>query len=161
MHPHALALQTVTTPPHNVTNLVVKRIRKANMTHHPLLKEGKWPNALRAIDDLIRHHEIPRLDLLLQTANGTERNDAAHTKTSQSGDVGAHWYLVWCVLVGEAVSGEEGDGLVGVLEDGNWGGGRAPWSVDVQGRDWGEAFEVCETCTTDNCDAHWACKKTG
>lgn len=96
------------------------------MAHHAALEESERPDALGAVDDLIRHHEIPGLDRLLQAAYGRESDDGADADRAERGDVCAGGDLVRCEFVVQAMAGEErdGDGLSrrrrGVVEDGDW-----------------------------------------
>ena len=77
MQPNPLPLKAMSTLPHNLRQPGIKRIRKPNMTNHTALEERKRPNPLCAIDDLVRDHEIPGLDRLLQTAYGGKGDDGA------------------------------------------------------------------------------------
>lgn len=85
------------------------------MSHHTTLKEGKRPNSLCSINDLVWHHKVPRSNLFLQTSDRAERNDCPYTNGPQSGDIGADGNLVWCELMVEAVTREESNryGLAG------------------------------------------------
>lgn len=93
---HAFTTQRMATSLHHLRNLGIERVRKAHMSHHALLKEGKRSNSLRPIDNLVRNYEISRLDMFLQAADSAEGNDAADSEMAQSGDVG---------LVGNLVGG--------------------------------------------------------
>lgn len=160
MQHHALALKTMATLPHHVAHLLIKRIRKGDMTHEPTLEERERPHALRAIDNLVRNDKIPRLDLLGQTPSRRERNDAPDANLPQRGDVRAHGDFGRVVLVVDAVAREEGDrdGLAGcrggMFQDGDGRGRRAPWCVDVEhGRQF-EVFERVESRAADHGDVH-------
>lgn len=72
MQHHPVTLQRMPTGTHDLGDTLIERIAKGNMGDDAALEEGKGPHALRAIDDLVRHDEIPRLDLLLQGAHGRE-----------------------------------------------------------------------------------------
>lgn len=122
------------------------------MSDDSTLEERERPHALGAINDLVRDDEISRLDLLLQTADGGEGNDAAHAEGAQSGDVGAVGHLVRCEAVVGAVAREEGDGGRFVAEDRDGGGGHSPWRGDVEGGDGGVAFELLEAGAADHGD---------
>lgn len=74
-------------------------------------------HTLRSINNLIRYHKIPRPDLLLQTSHSTESNNSPDPNASQRRDVRSRVHLMWCVLMELAVSGEEGNRDVVVLED--------------------------------------------
>lgn len=112
---------------HDLGQSVVERIREPDVPDDASFEEGPWPDAFGPIDDLIRHDEIPRSDLLLQAADGGEGDDGADAERAEGGDVGARRDFVWGEFVVEAVSGEEGDWSRvarcwgGVMEDGDWG----------------------------------------
>jgi hypothetical protein len=80
------------------------------MSDHPTLEKCKRSDSLRAIDDLVWHHEVARSYFFLQAAYGAEGNDCAHTDRAKSGDVGAVMDLMGREFVVEAVTGEESDG---------------------------------------------------
>lgn len=119
------------------------------MSHHAALKKRKRPDPLGAVDNLIRHHEVARLDLFLQGPDGAERDDAAHPEGAEGGDVRAVGHFVRRERVVRAVAREEGyrDGFV--FEDGDGRRGGAPGGGDSQGGDGGEAFEVLEAGAPD------------
>lgn len=119
MQRNPLALQGVPALSHHLSDLLVKRIRKADVGHDALLKECKWPNALGAIDDLVGHDEISRFYLLAQRTDGAESDNAAHADRAQRGDVSAVGNLVRCDFMAEAVARDEGDWNLVVLEDGD------------------------------------------
>lgn len=109
---HILALKAVTKLSHNSTKLLVKGVCKANMANHTLLKESERTNALGTINNLVRHHEVPGLDLLLQTSHRRERNNGSHTQRAQSSNVGTGGNLVRCNLMVQSMAREESDGDV-------------------------------------------------
>lgn len=164
MQPHALTRQTVPTSLDNLRETSVKGIGESNMTYHTALEKGKRPHALGAIDDLIRHNKVPRLDLLLQTADRGKRNDGPDTQTPQGGDVGAIRHLVRRKLVVETMARDEGDGDGlsaaggGVVEDADGGGGLAPRRVDVQTCDMCEARERLQSGTANDGDWDRFCR---
>lgn len=122
-------------------------------------EESPRPDALGAIDDLVRHDEIARSDLLLQAADGGEGDDGADAERAEGGDVGARGDFVRGELVVEAVAGEEGDGGWvpgcggGVVQDRDWGGGSAPRGRGVEGCDWREVCEFFQACAAYHGDA--------
>lgn len=90
----------------------------------------------------------------------------------QRGDVGARGDLVRSVLVVEAVAGEEGDGdwfaagegwVIGgrcVAENGDGGGGKAPWRRswwDSSNGSEGRTREGAEAGATYDCYCDWIC----
>ena len=88
----------------------VKRVCKANMAYHPPLEECKRAHTLGAIDDLVRHDKVSRLDLLLQTTYGRKGNDSLDTKRPQRSNVGAVRHLVRRQFVVKSMARDEGDG---------------------------------------------------
>jgi hypothetical protein len=78
MQCNPLSLQRMPTLPHDLRNLFIEWICKADMADHASLKERKRSDSLRSIDYLIWDYEVARLDLFLQRAYGTEGNDAAY-----------------------------------------------------------------------------------
>jgi hypothetical protein len=106
---------------HNLRNILIKRICKPHMSHDSALKKRKRPHALRPVDNLVRHHEVARLDLFLQGADGAEGDDAAYAEGAEGGDVGTVWHFVRCKRVVNSMAGEEGDGDGVVFEDGDVG----------------------------------------
>jgi hypothetical protein len=91
-----------------------------------LAASGRSNSTFRTINNLIWHHEIPRLNLLPQTAHSTKRNNRPDANTPQRRNICTVGYFVRRVLVVETVAGEEGDGGVVVREDVDGGGGVAP-----------------------------------
>lgn len=89
MQPDALALQTVPTAPHDLRQPLVERIRKPHVADDACLEKRPRPDAFRPVNDLIRHDEVARSDLLLQAADGGEGDDGADTERAEGGDVGA------------------------------------------------------------------------
>jgi len=150
MQPHPLPLQRMPTLPHNLRDTLIKWICKTHMSHHSTLEKCKRPHAFRAVDNLIRHHEVPRLDLFLQGANGAEGYDAAHPEGAERGDVGAVGHFMRGERVVDAVAGEEGDRHRVVMEDGDGGGGLAPGSGHREGGNGGEAFELLQAGAADD-----------
>jgi hypothetical protein len=159
MQHDTISLQTVSARAHNLCYVLIERITEWHMAHNPSFKERKWANTLGAINNLIRHHKIPRLNNFLQTTHSRERNYGPDTDTSQSCNVGAVGYLMRRDLVVSAVTAEECDGHVFagdaalVMDDCDGGGGLAPGSLDVERGDLGEAGEVLEAGSADDRNA--------
>jgi hypothetical protein len=147
----------MSTPPHNPRDFLIKRIRKPHMSHNPTLKERKRPNTLRAINNLIRHDEISRLDLFSERSDCAEGDDAPYANGAESGNVGAVGDFVGCERVVGSVTGEEGDRDGVVLEDGDRRGGRAPRGVYVERGDRRVAFEFLEAGAAYDGNVDWAC----
>jgi hypothetical protein len=131
MEHHAVALHVRRASLDDIRQLLVKGVRKADMTNNTALEEGKGSDALGAIDDLVRDDKVHGLDLLLQRADGGEGNDASDTEVAESGDVGTVGDLVGRKLVVQAVAGEEGDVDAVVGEDGDGRGGISPGGEGV------------------------------
>lgn len=117
MQNDSIALQAMSAFTDNLGNTLIEGVAEGNVCNNAALEVGPWSETLGAVDDLIRDDEIAGLDLLLQTANGGESNDASDTDRAQSGNVRAGRNLVGSELVVQAVSAQEsnGDGLVIVL----------------------------------------------
>lgn len=140
---HALSLQAVSTGPHHLRDTLIKGIAKRNVTDYTSLEESERPDTLRPVNDLVWDNEVAGLDLLLQAADGGEGDNGTHTDGAKSGDVGARGDLVGSDLVVQAMSAEKGNSdclvIVFVMQDGNRGGGVAPWCHDVERRSLSEA----------------------
>jgi hypothetical protein len=134
----------VTASTDDLGDLFVEGVGEADVADYSSFEERKRPDPFGAINDLIRNHEISRLDLLSQASDGRKGDHTSHTETPQSGDVGTVRDLVRGELVVEAVAREEGDGGVVVLEDGDGGGGGTPGCLYVELGDGDEAFEGLE-----------------
>jgi hypothetical protein len=150
MQHNTVSLQTVSALPHNLCYILIEWITEWHMTYNPSFKERKWPHTLGAINNLIRHNEIPRLNDLLQTTHSRERNHSPDTDASQCRNVCAVGYLMRRDLVVCAVTAEKCDGhvLAGdaalVMKDCDGRGRLAPRSLDVERSDFGKAGEVLE-----------------
>ena len=57
------------------------RIGEADVRHQPVAEESR-DAAARAIEELIRNHEVERLVLLLQRSDRAQRNDPLHAERS-------------------------------------------------------------------------------
>ena len=110
MQPDPLATQTMPTLPHDLSQLPIEWIRKHDVANQPGLKVRERPNALRAVNHLVRYHKVAWLDLLLQTADCGKGNNGTDTDGAEGGNVGTGGDFMRCVLVVQAVAGEEGDG---------------------------------------------------
>lgn len=160
MQRHTLTLQAVSTLPHNLSNPLIKRIRKRNVSNNALLKESPRTETLSPVNDLVRHHKVPRLDFLLQATDGREGDDGTDTNGAQGSDVGTGGDLMRRQLVVKTMATEEcdRDELAGggalVVKDGNRRGGVTPRRRDLERSDLGEAREFAQTGTTDHGDAN-------
>lgn len=129
------------------------------MAHNPSFKERKRSHALGAINNLIRHDKIPRLDNFLQTSHSRKRNHSPDTDASQGSNVGAVGYLMGRDLVVSTVTAEECDGNILVrrarlvMDNCDGRGGLTPRRLNVERRNFGEAREVLEAGAADDCDA--------
>jgi hypothetical protein len=142
--------------PHDLGDLLIKGVRKPDVSDNPALEERERADALGAIDNLVGNDKVAGLDLLLQRADGGEGNDTADTEGAEGCDVGAVGDFVGSERVVGAVAGEEGDGGVLVGEDRDGRGRGAPGSGDVQGGDRGVTFELLETGSADDGDVNFA-----
>ena len=121
---------------HAVVDIENTTSRSTRQTDTQTARESNQTHPLRPIHHLIRHHEIPRLDLLPQAAYRAERHHAADAQLPQRGDVRPRRHLVRRQLVVQAVPREEchvqrrargGRGRPArVREDRDRRGGRAP-----------------------------------
>ncbi len=136
----------------NLGNLHIKGVCKAHMPNNTLFKKGERSHTFRAIDNLIRYHEVSRSNLLLQTTHSTERNHSPDPNASQRRNICPGRYFVRGVLVGCAVAGEEGNGDVVVLQDVDRRGRVAPGSEGVNCCDWDVAFELLQAGAADYCN---------
>lgn len=132
---------------HELGQLDIKGVAKANVADHALLEVREGADALGTVDDLVRDYEVARADLLLERADGGEGNDGAHAEVSQRSNVGLVLDLVGRKLVGKAVSRKERDGhiLAGggrrVVQDADGRRRLAPGCVDIERRGEREAGE--------------------
>lgn len=152
MHPDTLALKRMSASPHDLGDLLIEGVRKPDVSDNPALEESERAHTLCAIDNLVRDHEVARLDLLLQRTDSGEGNDAADAEGAEGRDVGAVGDFVGGEGVVGAMAGEEGDGSILVREDRDGGGWGAPGSGDIQGGDGGVAFELLEAGSADDGD---------
>ncbi len=163
MQHHPIALKTMPALPHHIADALIERIRKGHMHHEPVLKERMRPDPLCSVDDLIRHHEVARLDFFGETAGGAERDDTSHAEFAQGGDVGARGDFRRVEFVVRAVAGNERDGDLfarrgrRVFEDGDRAGRRSPGRVDRQNGRLVEVREVVEAGAADHGDVDGAC----
>lgn len=89
MQSHAVALETVPTLAHDLCQRRVKGICEHDVSDHAAFEEGEGADAFCAVDDLVRHDKVARLDVLAQTADGGEGNNCAHAERAEGGNVGA------------------------------------------------------------------------
>jgi hypothetical protein len=158
MQRDAFTLKTVSASPHNLGHLLIKWVRKPYMSHDSTIKESERSNPLCAINNLVRYHKVPWLDLFLQRTHCGECNDASDTNGAESGDVGTVWNLVRGMLVVEAVSRKKGNRDVVVLEDRNGRRGFAPRCVYIEGCHWFVAVELLQTSSTNDGDMNRSCE---
>lgn len=144
MQSRSLALHGAGAGLDNGGQLGVEGVGEANVADEALLEECEGAHALCAVDDLVGDDKVHGLDMLLEGADGTEGDDAAHADVPQGGDVGARGHLMGRELVVGAVAREEGDGHAVVLEDLDRGRGVAPWRQGVDGRDGHVAIDLGE-----------------
>lgn len=144
MEDDPIAFQVLSTGLDNLCEVAIEGVGKTNMTNHSLLEESERSDAFGAIDDLIREDEVHRLDLLLQGADGSESDNAAHTDMTQGGYVGTVGDLMRCKLMVNAMASKEGN--IGSLVGKNLNRGRrgAPRCDGVQSSDRLEAFKLAQ-----------------
>ena len=87
---------------------LIEWVRKGHMSDDTFFKKCPGPDPFSPIDNLIRHHKIPRLDLLPQTSHRAERNNCAHAYEPQGGNVGAARDLAGMEFVVQAMPREKG-----------------------------------------------------
>lgn len=156
-----VALEALRTALDDIGQLGVKRIREADVADEPLLEEGEGPDALGAVDGLVRHDKVHGLDLLPQRADGGEGDDGAHADVAQGGDVGAVGHLVRRELVVDAVARDEGDEVAAVLEDLHRRRREAPGRLRVERGDGDEALELAQARAADDADVDGLCSRAG
>src|SRR5262245_59046866 len=71
-----------------LSQVMRQRMREADMSDNAIAEERADPSA-SAIDELIGEHQVGRLVSLLQTPDGTRRQDPLNTKHLHAEDVGA------------------------------------------------------------------------
>lgn len=150
MEHHTIALHMRRTSLDDICQLLVEGIGKSNVTHDTTLKEGEWPDALGAIDDLVGDHKVHGLNLLLQGAHGREGNDASDAEVAESSDVGLVGNFMRRKLMVQAVAGEEGNVDAVVGEDGDGRGGRSPRGDGVDDSNGLVAVELGKAGATDD-----------
>lgn len=99
------------------------------------------------INNLIRNNEIPWPDLLLQAADGAKGNDCPYSQASQSCNVCSARHLMWSMFMVQAVSREERDRSLIMLENGNWRGRGAPRRCGGDSRNWSISSKLLKTST--------------
>lgn len=156
MQDDTVTLQAVSAFADDLGDTLIEGVAEGNVGNHTTLEVGPWPHALSTVNDLVGDDEVAGLDLLLQTADSGESNDATDTDRAQSGDVGTGRNLVGSDLVVSTVAAQESDSdnlvivLAVVVEDGDGRGGFAPGSRDGQRSNLGESRELTQTSATDN-----------
>lgn len=78
MQCNTFSLQTMSALPHDFGDALIERISKLHVGDHSSLKECPRPEPLGAINDLVRDHEVARLDLFLQAPDGGEGDDGTN-----------------------------------------------------------------------------------
>lgn len=154
MKHHALALHMRRARLDDLSQLLVERVRKSNMADNTTLEESERPDALCAIDNLVRDHKVHGLDLLLERADGREGDDASDTEMAESSDVGAVRNLVRRKLVVHTVTGKESHVYAIVGEDRNGRGGSAPRRDGVDDSNGLVAFELGQAGAANNTDVN-------
>lgn len=104
MQSHTLALKRMSTLLYNLGEVVVEGVAEAYMAHHAALKEGERPDALCAVDDLVRNHKVPGSYLFLQAPDGGEGDYSADTDRTQRCDIGTVFNFVRRELMVQAVT---------------------------------------------------------
>lgn len=99
MESHSITFQAMPTCTNDFGDTLIKWVREANVRHRTTFKKCPWSHTLSPIDNLIRDHEIPRLDLLLKASYCREGNNCTDTNGAESCNVGASRYLVRSNLV--------------------------------------------------------------
>lgn len=121
----------MTASPHHLGNALVKGITEGDVADDASLEECEGSDTLAAVDDLVWDDEIAGLDLLLQATDSRESDDSAYTDRAKGGNVSACGHLMRGDLVVRSVAAKErnSDGLIldSVVQDGDRGGGVAPW----------------------------------
>jgi hypothetical protein len=136
----------------NLSQPQVEWVSEADMANYAALEESKGPNALGAVDDLVRDDKVHWLDLLLQRTHGRKGNDAADTDMPQSSDVGPVGHFVRRVLVVQAVSGEKGNIGAVVRQDLDGRRRRTPGGNGVNGGNGLVTLELAKSCTANDGD---------
>ena len=65
---------------HHMAGVGAERVGEGNVDHHVMLEKGVGPLP-SAVDELVRHHQVKRLELLFQTAHGADGDDSFHTQS--------------------------------------------------------------------------------
>lgn len=110
VQPYPLTFERVPTSPHDLGQALIKGVPKSNVANESALEKGEWSDTLTPVNDLVRHHKIPRSNLLLQAAHCGKGDDGPHANLAEGGYVGAVGYFVRGVFMVETMTGEEGDG---------------------------------------------------
>ena len=85
-------------------------MREADVRHQSVAEKGGHAPA-GAIDELIGDHEVERLVLVLQAADGAGRQQVFHAQDLETVDIGAEIQLRGQEPVTDAVAGEKSDTL--------------------------------------------------
>ena len=157
MQHDALALHTGSAAADDLGDPLVVGVAEGDVADQAALEEGEGPDALGAVDDLVRDDEVHGLDVLLQGADGREGHDAPHADVAQGGDVGARGDLVRRVLVAGAVPRQERHGRPCVLQDHDRRRREPPRRLRVHSRDRREPVELVQPRPADDGDVHRTC----
>lgn len=152
MEDDTVALHALSTPLNNGSQIRIKGISETNMTNNAALEEGERTDTLGAINDLVGHDKVHRLNILPQRANSGEGNYASYANMSQGSNVGSVGDLVRRKLVVNAMPCEEGNVDAVVSENVNRRRWRTPRCDWVKSGDGLEALELRKTRTANDGD---------
>lgn len=164
MQDDAITLKAVSALAHHLGDALIEGVTEGDVSDNATLEESPRAHALGAVNDLVRDNKVAGLDLLLQTADGGESNDAADANGAQGGDIGASGNLMRGDLVVQAVAAQEGDGdnlvvvLTLVVQNGDGRGRGAPGGCDIQRSHLGEAWQLAQTGAADDGDSDGPCQ---
>lgn len=107
MEHNALSFESVAAFPYYGRDARVKGVGEGNVADNPALKEGERSDALCAVDDRVRDHEVSRFHFFAERANSAEGDDGAYAEGAECGDVCTSGHLVRSILVVDAVACEK------------------------------------------------------
>lgn len=164
MQDDTITLEAVSALAHHLGDTLIEWVTEGDVSDNTALEESPRAHALGTINHLVGDDKVTGLNLLLETADGGESNDAADTDRAQRGDVGTGGNLMGSDLVVQAVAAQEGDGdnLVVVLtlmvQNSDGRGRNAPGSCDIQRSHLSEAGQLAQTGAADDSDSDGACQ---
>jgi hypothetical protein len=129
---NTVTLEAVPALANNLGDTLIEGVTEGNVSNDTTLEESPWANTLGAINNLVRNDKVARLDLLLETANSGEGNDATDANGTEGSNIGAGRDLMGSDLVVGAVAAQKGNGndlaivLALVVQNGDGRGGVAP-----------------------------------